>query len=104
MNWMCFGAAQSNASQLSPPSPPSASSSRIWLQIFLLERSYDAHYSIVAYFVVAREEHTPMDEAEEFARKTVDILNGYTNELNAMTDATMAAKNRAQIPNLKDVL
>ena len=45
-----------------------------------------------------------MDEAEEFARKTVDILNGYTNELNAMTDAiTMAAKNRAQIPNLKDV-
>jgi hypothetical protein len=50
--------------------------------------------------VVALEEHTPMDEAEEFARKTVDILNWYTNELNAIT---MAAKNRAQIPNLKDV-
>jgi hypothetical protein len=50
--------------------------------------------------VVALEEHTPMDEAEEFARKTVDILNWYTNELNAIT---MAAKNRAQIPSLKDV-
>ena len=42
--------------------------------------------------------------AQEFLRKTVNMLNGYANELNKMESAITAAACSAQaIPNVKEI-